>query len=190
MHFSDGIEFSDLFVKDELSSASRARAFLWLCYNYLEAPVDMDNEYDEEQPINPFGDTFRNNKPIFVFISPSEVLGENVDTEEEKILAEKLILQRDNALTSHEAKREAKEAKAQAKVGVSLPGIDDSPVSSVCVPSTKGKKSRKLEMMGPTIRMSSSHGKHELDCSFYGPISDNIHADHGMLNHIHTPEVI
>ncbi|TFY82697.1 hypothetical protein EWM64_g1323 [Hericium alpestre] len=71
------IDFLDLFLPINLSSASRANAFLWLIYHYHEAPS-----------ANPFDDDYsRANEgmaPKLVDLTPEEMALENVDTQEEK----------------------------------------------------------------------------------------------------------
>ncbi|KAI0082186.1 hypothetical protein K474DRAFT_1681521 [Panus rudis PR-1116 ss-1] len=46
-HFDPPLEFLDLFLPINLSSASRARAFLWLMFHYLSAP-DAPNPFDDD----------------------------------------------------------------------------------------------------------------------------------------------
>ncbi|KAI0724393.1 hypothetical protein C8T65DRAFT_626341 [Cerioporus squamosus] len=46
-HFDPPVEFLDLFLPINLSSASRARVFLWLMYHYLQGP-DKPNPFDDD----------------------------------------------------------------------------------------------------------------------------------------------
>ncbi|KAF5377568.1 hypothetical protein D9615_005225 [Tricholomella constricta] len=113
LHFSDNLDFVDLFLRENVSSLSRARAFLWLCYHYLESPVTgSDDDYDDDSPSNPFGDNRRGNTPTFMFISDAEIAQENVDPEDEKALAEKLVTQRAEILRTQGAKETVKQSKA------------------------------------------------------------------------------
>ncbi|KAF8922352.1 hypothetical protein CPB85DRAFT_42014 [Mucidula mucida] len=96
-HFLHEIEFIDLFLPLEISSYSRARALLWLCYHYHESTSSTsDDDYDTQitRP-NPFCDHHRPGKaPAFVMLTRAEAERENVDTEEEKLRAELLINRR------------------------------------------------------------------------------------------------
>ncbi|KAI0374326.1 hypothetical protein BV20DRAFT_961457 [Pilatotrama ljubarskyi] len=46
-HFDPPVEFLDLFLPINLSSASRARVFLWLMFHYLSGP-DRPNPFDDD----------------------------------------------------------------------------------------------------------------------------------------------
>jgi len=108
-HFSNHLDFIDIFLRTDISSLSRAHAFLWLCYHYLEAPsADRDNNYDEDGPSNPFADHRRSNMPSFVFLSQVETRLENNDPPEEIALADKLVAQRAEILRSHGEKESNK----------------------------------------------------------------------------------
>ncbi|KII93341.1 hypothetical protein PLICRDRAFT_99947 [Plicaturopsis crispa FD-325 SS-3] len=75
VHFDTGLNFLDLFLPVKISSADRARAFLWLLHRYLEGP-DIPNPYDDEHSrANP------GKVPWLRRLSDKEV--ENVDLPEE-----------------------------------------------------------------------------------------------------------
>ncbi|KAL1952128.1 hypothetical protein VTO73DRAFT_1277 [Trametes versicolor] len=69
-------DFLDLFTPVHISSESRARAFLWLCYHYHEAPSD-----------NPYADGHAGGNderaPLLINLTPHAAAYENVDTPEE-----------------------------------------------------------------------------------------------------------
>lgn len=76
-HFDPPIEFLDLFLPINLSSASRARAFLWLMFHYLSAPGTpnpFDDEYSKSNP---------GKVPRMLNLSREEMLRENQDPPEE-----------------------------------------------------------------------------------------------------------
>ncbi|KUJ15556.1 uncharacterized protein LY89DRAFT_698282 [Mollisia scopiformis] len=86
LHFPRGNDFYDLIMGENLSSASRARAFLWLMWFYLES--DFTEEGADE---NPFGagidyntDVRNQGVPRFDILSEEEQAAENVDTQEEQ----------------------------------------------------------------------------------------------------------
>ncbi|ODQ55284.1 hypothetical protein SAICODRAFT_5232 [Saitoella complicata NRRL Y-17804] len=91
-HFAPPREFYDLFTRTGLSSLSRANAFLWLCWHYLEtsgAAADTAS--------NPFGapdveGTVR--LPKMVHLTEEQVALENVDTEEELAYAQRMAEER------------------------------------------------------------------------------------------------
>lgn len=80
-------ELLDFFSPIHASSESRARAFLWLCYHYYEAPT-----------VNPFDDDHSRRHlgliPALEILSAEEALLENLDTPEEKAWGEKMTEQR------------------------------------------------------------------------------------------------
>ncbi|KAK3403116.1 hypothetical protein B0T20DRAFT_17350 [Sordaria brevicollis] len=85
LHFPPGREFHDLIMKTNYSSASRARAFLWLMWFYLES--DFTEEGCEE---NPFGagvdyglDVANQGVPQLEEMSKEEEEAENKDPDEE-----------------------------------------------------------------------------------------------------------
>ncbi|THH32015.1 hypothetical protein EUX98_g2184 [Antrodiella citrinella] len=76
-HFDPPIEFLDLFLPINLSSASRARAFLWLMYHYLSAhgtPNPFDDEYSKAN---------LGKVPRMLNLNRDEMLRENQDPPEE-----------------------------------------------------------------------------------------------------------
>lgn len=88
-HFQpqSNFELLDFFSPIKVSSESRARAFLWLCYHYYEAPS-----------ANPFDDDHSRQHPGLIpaleLLSAEEALLENLDTPEEKVWGEKMTEQR------------------------------------------------------------------------------------------------
>ncbi|KAK7694486.1 hypothetical protein QCA50_001672 [Cerrena zonata] len=77
----------DFFCPIDISSESRAQAFLWLCYHYLEGPTEnpFSDEYSLEHP---------NKVPKLHILSPEESLLENVDPPDEKEWGERMTRQR------------------------------------------------------------------------------------------------
>ncbi|EKM60926.1 uncharacterized protein PHACADRAFT_110804 [Phanerochaete carnosa HHB-10118-sp] len=76
-HFEPPVEFLDLFLPINLSSASRAKAFLWLVYHYLSAsdtPNPFDDDYSRANP---------GKVPRMVSLSREETQRENVDPSDE-----------------------------------------------------------------------------------------------------------
>ncbi|KAI8995474.1 hypothetical protein BD414DRAFT_479660 [Trametes punicea] len=69
-------DFLDFFTPVPISSKSRARAFLWLCYHYHEAP--SDNPFTDE-----YADGDPERAPRLVPLKPQEAAAENIDTPEE-----------------------------------------------------------------------------------------------------------
>ena len=85
LHFPAGLEFHDLVMKTQYTSLSRARAFLWLMWFYLES--DFTEEGCEE---NPFGagvdydtDVANQGVPMLEEMTPDEEAAENIDPQEE-----------------------------------------------------------------------------------------------------------
>ncbi|PNS21513.1 Ino eighty subunit 1 [Sphaceloma murrayae] len=91
MHFNPPRDFFDLVMRHTLSSKSRARAFLWLIWWYLESDYTT-----EDASRNPFGagSPGDGTNGIPMKVPPLDILTEeqadreNVDTEDEKIFGE------------------------------------------------------------------------------------------------------
>ncbi|KAI5991619.1 hypothetical protein EDD15DRAFT_2368962 [Pisolithus albus] len=77
-HFDPPLNFLDLFLPMKISSADRAKAFLWLMFHYLEGP-DQPNPYDDDYSRQNPGKV-----PRLRRLSDAEMAEENVDTENEK----------------------------------------------------------------------------------------------------------
>jgi len=95
LHFFPPRDFFDLVMRSNLSSKSRATAFLWLMWWYLES--DFTKESAERNPFGsgqygPTDDPATAENPFkcppFDFLSPEQEALENVDTEEEKTFGE------------------------------------------------------------------------------------------------------
>jgi Ino eighty subunit 1 len=101
-HFTDKVDFFDMAMRHTISSASRARAFLWLMWWYLESNFTKEDglnnpfgpgEYKEdEDPDDP--DTVPQLVPKLINITPEEGDAENEDPEEEIRFAEKMTKER------------------------------------------------------------------------------------------------
>ncbi|KAF8973759.1 hypothetical protein BDZ97DRAFT_392005 [Flammula alnicola] len=139
-HFQGRVDFLDLFLRTEVSSASRAQAFLWLCYNYLEAPSSED-DYDEEPTPSPFSDPSKpTSSPPFTFLTSEEILEENQESPEDIAMAERLVTQRSRIVQNQGAKESGK-ASAKASVNGSVVGEDEEP-PVLPAEETKGKGKR------------------------------------------------
>ncbi len=86
LHFPPSLEFHDLIMKSNFSSKSRARAFLWIMWFYLES--DFTEEGCDENPFGPgvdYGvDVANQGVPRLVELTPEEEALENVDTSAER----------------------------------------------------------------------------------------------------------
>lgn len=83
-HFDPPVNFLDLFLPVNLSSASRARAFLWLIYHYLEDPKSPNPFDDDYSSANP------GKVPRLARLSEEEAARENLDTVQEMLRAREL----------------------------------------------------------------------------------------------------
>jgi Ino eighty subunit 1 len=139
-------------MKTDLSSKSRARAFLWLCFHYLENPAtNSKDNYDNDVIVNPFGDPRKDGKPTFVHLKPEEAVLENVDPPDEIKLAEKLVVHRANLLQSKQSKD--KLTLPSSASGSVIGDAHDTPDSVGeefgAGPQAKGKKKREN---APTVK--------------------------------------
>lgn len=85
LHFPPGREFHDLVMKTNLTSQSRARAFLWIMWFYLES--DFTEEGCDENPFGPgvdYGvDVANQGVPKMEEMTEEQEAKENVDSQEE-----------------------------------------------------------------------------------------------------------
>lgn len=85
LHFQKGHEFHDLIMKTHYSSQSRAKAFLWLMWFYLES--DFTEEGCEENPFGPGVDydlgVANQGIPLLDVMTEEEKKLENIDPQEE-----------------------------------------------------------------------------------------------------------
>lgn len=138
VHFDGSINFLDFFLPKPLSSADRARSFLWFMYHYLESPNGA----------NPFDDEFsRNNHNMAPYIrplSPREAARENVDTEEEIIWGNQMSNQRNvflhKLVSSIENDKKAKPAAPHFVPGNNIFTVDIS--ADLCVRTIHFNKSK------------------------------------------------
>lgn len=101
-HFTDKVDFFDMAMRHTISSASRARAFLWLMWWYLESnftkedglnnPFGAGSYKEDEDPDDP--DTVPQVVPELINITAEEGDAENEDPEEEVKFAEKMTKER------------------------------------------------------------------------------------------------
>lgn len=105
LHFPPPRDFYDLIMRTSLSSKSRATAFLWLMWFYLES--DFTEEGAAENPFGPgvdYGTQVSNQGvPRFIHLTDEQVELENIDTPEEieyghaKMRERKRIIEADQA---------------------------------------------------------------------------------------------
>ena len=105
-HFNPPRDFSDLVMRSTLSSRSRAKAFLWLVWFYLES--DFSAEAALANPFGPgqYGEGSGGlplKVPPFEHLTEEQANAENVDTESERIYGEKKRLERKRILEEDES---------------------------------------------------------------------------------------
>ncbi|KAM4056167.1 ino eighty subunit 1 [Hirsutella rhossiliensis] len=128
LHFPLNHEFHDLIMKTNYSSESRAKAFLWLMWFYLES--DFTEEGCDENPFGPgvdYGlDVANQGVPELELLTDEQKIAENVDTPEEtefgreKQKTRAKILEMDQAYLNE---RESKRGKLRAPLSEDGPAI-------------------------------------------------------------------
>ncbi|OLN82089.1 Ino eighty subunit 1 [Colletotrichum chlorophyti] len=129
LHFPQGQEFHDLVMKTNFTSKSRARAFLWIMWFYLES--DFTEEGCEENPFGPgvdYGvDVANQGVPELEEMDSEEEARENVDTESEiqfgleKQKMRAKILEADQAyLADSQTKRGSRASRIIAEEGPAI----------------------------------------------------------------------
>lgn len=113
-HFDPPLNFLDLFLPIKISSADRAKAFLWLMFHYLEGP-DQPNPYDDDYSRQNPGKV-----PRLRRLSDAEMAAENVDTVEEIEWGKTMSAQRNlflkRLVTSQENEKKARSGQATSSV--------------------------------------------------------------------------
>lgn len=103
------LEWADLFTPVPYSSASRAEAFLWLCFHYLECTTG--NPYADDYALENPGSA-----PELAPLTPEAMAAENVDTSEELAWGAQMAEKRLEFLAKVKAEREQEELeRAKAK---------------------------------------------------------------------------
>ena len=122
LHFPVGQEFYDLILKTKYSSTSRARAFLWLMWFYLES--DFTQEGCDENPFGPgvdYGqDVANQGVPTLEELDAAGELLENVDAADEVAFGREKQAMRakiSEADLQFLADRDLKRARARAATG-------------------------------------------------------------------------
>ena len=105
-HFFTPRDLYDLVIRSTLSSKSRAKAFLWLIWWYLES--DFSHEAALSNPFGPGlpgendADSMPVHVPAFEHLTEEQANAENVDTPEEQAYGEKMRLIRKRILEDDE----------------------------------------------------------------------------------------
>jgi Ino eighty subunit 1 len=129
LHFPPSRDFYDLIMRTSLSSKSRANAFLWLMWHYLES--DFTEEGAAE---NPFGagvvydELLRNQGiPRLVPLTQEEEENENVDSKEEVEYGHAKMRERKRIIEADQAAFQAEHGppKRGPKPKLHLPPTDD-----------------------------------------------------------------
>jgi Ino eighty subunit 1 len=131
LHFPPNKDFYDLIMKEDMSSVSRARAFLWLMWFYLES--DFTEEGADENPFGPGVDydvDVRNQGvPRFEYLTAEQEALENVDTAEEKEYGYAKMRERKRIIEADQAAFQAEHGppKRGPKPKLHLPPDDGGP---------------------------------------------------------------
>ena len=119
-HFFQPRDFFDLVIRGTLSSKSRAKAFLWLIWWYLESDFS-----DEQALSNPFGPGLRDDAggppvkvPAFEHLTEEQADAENVDTDLEIAYGEVKRQERKRILEDDETVGPPLKRHAQSKSDV------------------------------------------------------------------------
>lgn len=165
MHLPPSHDFYDLIMRTNLSSKSRARAFLWLMWFYLES--DFTEEGAEENPFGPgvdYGVRVRNQGvPRFDYLTPEEEALENIDTQEEKDYGLAKMKERKRIIEADQAAFQAENGppKRGPKPRLHLPSDDRSNSPAAFI----GRIRPKLDELGgsPASMMGRIRPRYESD---------------------------
>ncbi|OMP84104.1 Ino eighty subunit 1 [Diplodia seriata] len=159
LHFFPPRDFFDLVMRSALSSESRAKAFLWLMWWYLESDFTehdaMNNPFGPGQP-GTSGDATGGmpiKTPPFKHLTEEEATLENVDTEEEKVFGEEKRKERIAILATDMAP-----VVTGPKRGIKK-GFTNNPVFSVASDDGSMTPGRDHQSPGPGSFRSSGRAK-------------------------------
>ncbi|POS86301.1 hypothetical protein EPUL_002591 [Erysiphe pulchra] len=164
LHMPPGRDFFDLIMADNLSSESRARAFLWLLWFYLES--DYTEEGADENPFGPGVDydvNVRNQGvPRFKDLTPEEQELENVDTPEEKEYGIAKMKERRRIIEADQAAFQAEHGPPKRGPKPKLHLVSD---ENNIVSSSAGRSRPKFELMrdSPNAFIGRIRPKYESD---------------------------
>lgn len=142
------------------SSASRARAFLWLCYHYVESISFTENPYADDYSKKHHGRT-----PFLTPLTPEEMALENVDSPEEltaglvmadrrKEFSAKIKEQSESKAQAKEREKEKEKERGIGSVANKSPGRRE---SAKLAASTRSVKDRAIPAPSNHSRISTIH---------------------------------
>lgn len=150
LHFPTPRDFYDLIMRNSLSSKSRATAFLWLMWHYLES--DFTEEGAAE---NPFGagvdygqDVSNQGVPRFEYLTEEQIARENVDSPEEieygqaKMKERKRIIEADQAAFQAEYGPPKRGPKPKLNIPLEEGSVGSPAPASVLSTSRNGRASK------------------------------------------------
>ncbi|EHL03310.1 putative Ino eighty subunit 1 [Glarea lozoyensis 74030] len=166
LHFPPPLDFYDLIMRTQLSSESRAKAFLWLMWFYLES--DFTEEGAEE---NPFGagvdygvDVRNQGVPHLKPLDSEEEALENVDTPEEVEYGVMKQRERKRIIEADQAAFQAEQGppKRGPKPKLHLPPDDGGPSPAA---SLLGRMRPKFsdDLSGSPVAMLGGRGRAKYD---------------------------
>ncbi|KLO10122.1 hypothetical protein SCHPADRAFT_907169 [Schizopora paradoxa] len=144
-HFNARLDFLDIFMPVNIPSPSRARAFLWLVYHYLEDPFSSGTHASSSSSsrptadTNPFSDDYAREHPGMVPYLPMlrddemRALNENIDPPEEIEWGNQMCAQRTGFL-----QRLVNNTETEKKIK----NVFKPPVVLTLAPATEGRRAR------------------------------------------------
>jgi Ino eighty subunit 1 len=121
VHFEPDVEFVDLFLPINISSAARAKAFLWMIFHYHEGPNLANPFADDHARRNP------GKVPWLLRLSREDQAQENIDPPEELEWGRKMAQARSRFLqdlvAGGELEKTARTLSGSSSYGPSLHGV-------------------------------------------------------------------
>jgi len=173
---STSFMYSDLIMDVTKSSKSRARAFLWLIWAYLEAPTIGDNTD------NPFGNRF----PVPESLTGEDIQKENVNAPAELVFGNQMTLQRISILSHPDEHEDGKSDTHKAAGSPAADGTEHGRMGNVKVETTENGKIENGNVSGKIE--NDENGKTENGKSEHGKIEDGRIED-GKNEAGHLPEL-
>ncbi|KAL8943234.1 MAG: hypothetical protein Q9211_001052 [Gyalolechia sp. 1 TL-2023] len=174
-HFSPPRDFFDLVMRGTLSSRSRAKAFLWLIWFYLESDFSAqsaeNNPFGRGQAGSPEELPFK--VPPFEHLTEEQANAENVDTQSEKEYGEMKRLERKRILEEDET---VGPPLKKAKRGT----LDDQGLPPLSEPDGSPSPSHRDYGL-PRASATEYPGTDTMMTGATHDISPGLHDDHGRL---------
>ncbi|THH02836.1 hypothetical protein EW026_g89 [Hermanssonia centrifuga] len=165
-HFEAPVEFLDLFLPVNISSASRAKAFLWMIYHYLSDPDDSNPFDDDYSRANP------GRAPRMLTLSQEDMMRENQDPADEIDWGKRMSAMRSKFLKELVEEMEAEKKRKKNPATVAPPVATTSfsnPLSAQDLAAARRSRAHRPATSTGDASRGSSYG-HDYPAAIQQPV--------------------